>query len=243
MPLDSTFCTAAGATYSNYPGSNQYQTATPLSMGQYIDLYRHFILFYTSAYTGGQLAAIAANYVQVPGQTVDPFLMCYECSTQTVVPRPISTTDPWLRSFIGHDVYYHPYFADAQLALHVAVQQGGVGLCTSFMACQPFNAAVGTYLGEVNSTSNNDGGGTVAWGATEWTGQTWGRGDGSLDGNGAPTVNATFNATGRSQILSNVAPKLQGWRDWAGVANQPGPSGSGSGSFARRWFPGIGRRG
>ena len=217
-PNDSTFCAAAAATYSNYAGSSQYQTATPLSMGQYVDLYRHFILFYASVYTAGQLASIAANYEQAPGQTVNPFLMCYEASTQTMVPTPVSSTDPWLRAYIAHDVFYHPYFADCQTSLHVALQQNGVALATHFMCTQTFNSA--TAGSTVNGTG--DAPGITGWGSTTWCGQTWGRGDGSLDGNGYPTVNTTFNAKGVSQILTNVAPKLQGWHDWASVAKSAG---------------------
>ena len=132
VPNDSTFSAAAAATYSNYPGSRQYQTANPLSMGQYVDLYRHFVLFYTHVYTDGQLAAIAANYVQVPGQTVNPTLMCYEASTQTIVPTGVSLTDPYLRAYIAQDVFYHPYFADCQVALYLAIQQAGAILANCF---------------------------------------------------------------------------------------------------------------
>ncbi len=46
-PQDTTFATAAAASYSNYPGSLQYKTATPLSIGQYVDLFRHFVFFYS----------------------------------------------------------------------------------------------------------------------------------------------------------------------------------------------------
>jgi hypothetical protein len=164
--------------------------------------------------------------------------MCYECSTQPVVGRPVSTTDPWLRSFIAHDVFYHPYFADCQTALHVACQQAGVALCTSFEYTSTFNQGVGSYTGTVNGTADNNG--VVAWGAATWAGQTWGRGDGSLDGNGYPTVNATYNATGRSQVLTNVAPKLQGWHDWASVANVF-PASASPTIKMKRWFPGLSR--
>ena len=104
-----------------------------------------------------------------------------------------------------------------------------------------FNNGYGAYVDTVNGTSDANVNLTIMWGQTEWTGQTWGRGDGSLDGNGAPTVNATFNATGMTQTLNNVSPKLQGWRDWAGVANAPAAQATGAGANARRWFPGLNR--
>ena len=74
VPLDSTFCTAAAATYSNYPGSANTtdRGRRRCRWASTSREYRHFVLFYTSFYTAGQLAAIAANYVQVPGQTVNP---------------------------------------------------------------------------------------------------------------------------------------------------------------------------
>jgi hypothetical protein len=60
-----------------------------------------------------------------------------------------------------------------------------------------------------------------------WEGQTWGKGDGTADGNGNLTTNLFFNPGlnagntngGVSQDLTNVSPKMQGWRDWAAVSN------------------------
>ena len=124
-------------------------------------------------------------------------------------------------------------------ALYLAIQQAGTVLVNSFCHCQSFNSS--SNASAVNSTAANDAAGTVAWGQTQWVGQTWGRGDGTLDGNGDPTVNATFNATGQSQVLNNVSPKLKGWRDWASVANVLPASPPSPTIKLKRWFPGLSR--
>ena len=48
---------------------------------------------------------------------------------------------------------------------------------------------------------------------------TWGKGDGSTDGNGNNTTNLTWNQTGIAQENHNVSPRLMAWRDWAALAN------------------------
>ena len=80
-------------------------------------------------------------------------------------------------------------------------------------------------LGSVNYYATDtidgrpDGYNTALWPFTEWEGQTWGRGDGSTDGNGNSTVNLFFNGTGQIHDLANVCPKLSAARDYAAAAN------------------------
>jgi len=69
-----------------------------------------------------------------------------------------------------------------------------------------------------------------AWTYANWEGQTWGRGDGTADGNGNLTTNRFFNDpnplySGQLHDVVNVSPKLQSWRDWvANVGSGPPPA-------------------
>lgn len=218
----------AASTYSNYPQSLQYQSTTPFTMGMYVDWLRHF-MFSTSG-AGGYAAvqttepAVLAFNLNLANQGAAPQISCYEASIQTPVPAAVSPTDWMMRSAITHDAYYHPFFADADYAFHLAMQYGGAVLENSFnvqdVRAQTFNVIA-------NEFNTPDSQGVYTWGDTIWSGQTWGRGDGSIDGNGNPTVNVFFNGTGLGQDLLNVSPKLQGWRTFAALSNPSGSSGGG----------------
>jgi len=202
----------------------------------YVDLFRHYALYCAAELSAGNLGEIPA-YNLVPGQTAAPFLMGYEASIETVIPTGVSTTNWAIRGYMTHDFYFHPYFADAEDAFHLGVQSGGVSLATAFDLTQPratsFDAST-TIQGVADTV------GGILWGHTTWAGMSWGRGDGTLDGNGVATVNLFFNGTGQAQDLNNVSPKLQGWRDWVSVANAI-PVQPSSPARPLRWFPGLDR--
>jgi len=230
IPSDLPIVAAAASTYSNYPGSLQYQSTTPWTMGMYVDFFRHFTLYYTAGQFDSN-NSIIPTYNLVPGQTAAPFMIIYEAATELLVPPGVSTTDWNIRPFITHDAYFHPFFCDANRAFHLGLQSGGAALEIADNLCQHRAPGGGDTI-----EGQPDGHGIQVWGATTWEGMTWGRGDGSLDGNGNATVNRTFNATGLAQDLNNVSPKLQAWRDWvsASYAAPAGPV-----RTAKRWFPGL----
>jgi hypothetical protein len=233
---DSAWGSLAAAAYSNYPGSVSYQ-GNPVLLGTYIDLMKNQI---AASAAGGTTASVGnlAAYNTVAGQGAPPQLVCYEASIQSGVADNLSTTDYYLRAWIAHDIYFHPWFRDVETAFEVGCQQAGVALAVNFNACQArTNDPTGGIYELVQGKEDDDG--TILWGYTTWEGMTWGLGDGSADGNGDATVNQTVQATGAFQDLANVSPKLQGWRDWAAAANAPPAR---STPPARRWFPGLARR-
>jgi hypothetical protein len=217
--VDAPIVNAAASTYSNYPGSLQYQSTVPWPMGDYVDLVRHHEMYTTLHVTYGaaQVAAIA-GYVLAPGQTAPPYFIGYEGSIQTAVPPGPALEDWQLRADITCDLSYHPYYYDANRAYFTAQQIGGLAYLQANEICYPRGPAnTGANIG-----GNNDKYGTALWEYTTWEGQTWGKGDGSTDGNGNNTVNLFFNGTGVAQELNNVSPKLASWRDWTVAAN-PAP--------------------
>lgn len=237
MDVDILVTAAAASTYSNRPGSIQYLSTTPWTMGMYADLLRHAI-FYSSAYIPdiqSQIGAIDV-YKLVPGQTETPFLMAYEASIQDAVPWGVSTKNWFTRATISHDLNYHPYFYDTDQAFYMMCQQAGITLCNVDELIQ----ARGTG-GGVSVEGNPDNNGVTLWGYLDWFGQTWGHGDGSPDGNGNPTVNQTFNATGSMQDLVNVSPKMQSWRDWVSAVGTPSQPTT-TNAIPLRWFPRMGHR-
>ena len=223
VPDDSTFATAAASVFSFYPGSTAYQTSTPWSMGMYLDLLRHFGLYCNAKWITSNTSVISTFNKSLAGQSNTPVATTYEGSWQDYVPKGVSSTDWTLRGAIAHDAFFHPYTADVDSSLHLSNQNAGCSLEVSF-DMQNFRAAADTQV-SINGTDDADG--VVVWGYTSWEGMTWGLGDGTADGNGNDTVNATFAATGLSQDLANVSPKLAGWRNWQATASdapagQPG---------------------
>ena len=213
---DTTVVAACATTYSNYPGSAGYQAANPWTIGMYLDFVRWYCYFASQRFINSTVTALA-SYVPVVGQVTPPFAMNYEAAIQVIVPQLLSTTDPYMRGEVAEDCYFHPYLADVETALQLACQVAGCGLSVCFDVQNLRHS-----LGGASINGTDDGNGTTIWGYTTSDVMTWGLGDGSTDGNGNATVNITFNATGQGQDLANVSPKLQGWRNWASVANASG---------------------
>jgi hypothetical protein len=239
IPTDLPIAQVAAMTYSNYQGSLQYQCLTPWTIGMYIDLFRHYALYCLADNIASPASAIPNyNLSLVPGQTVPPFMMCYEASVQILVYTPVSVTDWSMRGYVAHDMYFHPYFADLNQAFYLGVQQSGAKIMCCFELCaQRFAENTNTAFTLVQGVPDGFGA-TVAWGFVTWEGMAAGRGDGTLDENGNATVNQFFNngnnTGGIAQDLDNVSPKLQSWRNFAEAANPipPPPAGSGGGGIA-----------
>src|SRR5208282_1593001 len=157
------------------------------------------------------------SYNLVPGQTSPPTILGYEGTPLDLVPTSVSNTDWLIRPAIAYDLFYHPYMVDMVQAYYYGLQQAGLSELQSNGLCGGFEEGLNSSTEQGNQ--DNQGQGQILY--TAWQGQTWGAGDGTPDGNGNDTVNLTFNATGLSQDLNNVSPKLLGFRNWASVANTP----------------------
>jgi hypothetical protein len=220
VPTDSTIATAAAATYSNYPQSLQYQTAAPWTMGMWCDLWRHHAYYQAGAPNISLNNTALASYVLVNNQA-PPTTICYEASVQIMTPTGLTvpTTGDWfLRTYITNDIYFHPYFSDVNDAFHYSLQAAGATLEASFNLCSPRGS--GTLSPATLYNGVSDGlGALYGWPHTTWAGMPAGRGDGTPDQDGLPTVNLTFNATGIAQDLVNASPKLWSWKTWGATSD------------------------
>ena len=247
MQPDAPITAAAASTYSTFPGSIQYGSTSPWSMAMYADLLRHSMRYNTgSPAEAAANLAVMAPYQLAPGQTVRPGIMCYEGSVQYAVPPGVSNVDWVIRSQITYDLFYHPDFYDVNLAYYASLQQMGYTLLqANTLVYIIANGGAPNYI-TVKPGGINDNLGCAVWAYVIWEGQTWGHGDGTVDGNGQDTTNQFFNGTGVPHDVTNVSPKLQAWRDWVSAANAvpyvtpviPATSGP---PTRMRWFPALNR--
>lgn len=211
----------AASTYSSYLGSPQYETNVPWTLGQLTDYMRWCVYYKTGPLYAPQFSSGSGIgiYTPIAGQTASPFLINYEESIYYAAPNTVSTTTSQLRSYINHDVFFHPYFCDANTAYYTAMQQNGCQLSTrfqSFLVRQPQGISAATIQGVSDDNAMS------LWGQFTWEGMPYGRGDGTLDSSGNATVNKFYRDTGSAQDLVNTSPAMQSWNSWALIANASG---------------------
>jgi hypothetical protein len=232
MPVDSAMAAAAAATFSNFLSSTAYQ-GTPWTMAQWMDLARATCFFQNAYNVGsdngwpGESIPFFSTYNLVSGQTSSPKLANYESCVSGLVPPAVSTLNYMLRTYIGHDATLHPFNADMEEAYYAGLQTAGVVLSMMNPLCYGADGQdPGSF--QVNGAYDNQASGSNYYARTE--AQVAGRGDGSLDNNGNPTVNLFFNAAsnagntggGVPQYTYDTTSKLAGFQAWvtaaAGVA-------------------------
>lgn len=242
IDTDVILASAAASVYSHLPGSIQYQSVTPWTLGAWVDLWRHHARYnlLQSDKVATQVA-ILPEFTLPAGQTAAPRLIAYEGGPEYVIPAAVSLTDWMLRIALAHDLSYHPYYYDVMVGFWQAMQSQGFSLHQANELCYLRGGPASASL-VINGQS--DGYGAALWEYVTWEGQSWGKGDGSVDGNGNDTVNLFFRDTGLAQDWKNVSPKLSAWRDWSAAANviqyQPGTASSNPAPM--RWFPRLRRR-
>jgi hypothetical protein len=224
---DPTMLQAQGLVYKANAGSIANGSSNNAwTMEQWCELLRHAIkyrfLFNGSVYGYGasgwlsQIIASLAGYTAVGPQPTGytPQMVGYEGAVQGLV-RAIDVSGHALQNIGTHDAQYTPGQRFVQWAFYEALQLYG------FKFINLYNYCMMRWSG-----SNTPGGASAnSWGNYQWSGQTYGLGDGS-DGKAVNQLSGTGTAT--SYDLVNVSVMGQAWRDWADVANMEAAAVSGS---------------
>jgi hypothetical protein len=200
---------ALGASLAtHWPTSSQYQ-GVPVSRALYCDWLRHYVMYnvvYTASMVDQQIALNNYNVRIGSTQLPIPVLCGYEGSWQQVIASDLQTVgnDPQggqLYNQVTTDIYYAPPFYDVEMAYYWWCQQGGM----AFINIESLGGAFTTYI----------------WPHYAWSGQPWGKGDGSAASNGVDITNVSWSATQVAHHDINVAVPNWAWQDWADDANGP----------------------
>jgi hypothetical protein len=200
-PNDSSLVSACASIYSTFSGSVAYGSEYPFSRSQWMDVFRHYVKYNTSANgPNGYLTAhkkALAGYIPVQDQPSGfiPDLILYECGLQSPIPVGVSSPNNTEINYgLCHDLFYDYSMADLETACYQSWQFGGASCAVIYALCMP-------RIPETTSM--------YCWGQYIWNGQQPGNG----------YENLFYFDTGLGQDFNNQSTRGYAWQNWADIAN------------------------